>query len=181
MAFACIHIPDFLMQAVVRSEPVFPCPLTGDALALHPHGRIQGKGGRARHGGQALALVEGTPPLCRVVAANDAAMAAGIEAGMAKAQAEQFRGVEIRRRSPEQEKNAHAALLDLGGSFSPRVEDTAPEAILLDLAGLDALFGGAETVARQLAQGALGVGLAARVAVAANPETALHAARAPIK
>ena len=154
MAFACIHIPDFLVQAVVRSEP-----------ALR---------------GRALALVEGTPPLCRVVAASVAAMAAGIELGMAKAQAEQFRGVEIRRRSPEQEKNAHAALLDLGGSFSPHVEDTAPEAILLDLAGLDALFGGAESVARQLAQGALALGLAARVAVAANPEAALHAARAPI-
>jgi len=154
MAFACLHIPDFLVQAVVRSEP-----------ALR---------------GRALALVEGTPPLCRVVAASEAAIAAGIELGMAKAQAEQFRGVEIRRRSLEQERNAHAALLDLGGSFSPRLEDTAPDAILLDLAGLDALFGGAETVARQLAQGALGLGLAARVAVAANPEAALHAARAPI-
>ncbi len=151
MAFACLHIPDFLVQAVVRSEP-----------ALR---------------GRALALVEGTPPLCRVVAASTAAMAAGIELGMAKAQAEQFRGVEIRRRSPEQEKNAHAALLDLGGSFSPHVEDTAPEAILLDLAGLETLFGGAETVARQLAQGALALGLAARIAVAANPEAALHAAR----
>ena len=155
MAFACIHIPDFLVQAVVRSEP-----------ALR---------------GRALALVEGTPPLCRVAAASAAARAAGIELGMAKAQAEQFgSGVEIRRRSPEQEKNAHAALLDLGGSFSPHVEDTAPEAILLDLAGLEALFGGAESVARQLAQGALGLGLAARVAVATNPEAALHAARAPI-
>jgi len=100
---------------------------------------------------------------------------------MAKAQAEQFRGVEIRRRSPEQEKNAHAALLDLGASFSPRVEDTAPESILLDLAGLEALFGDVETVARGLVQGALGVGLAARVAVASNPDAALHAARAPMK
>jgi protein ImuB len=111
------------------------------------------------------------------VAASEAAIAAGIEPGMAKAQAEQFRGVEIRWRSPEQEKNAHAALLDLGGSFSPRVEDTAPDTILLDLAGLDALFGGAENVARQLAQGAPALGLAARVAVASNPDSALHAAR----
>ena len=154
MAFACLHIPDFLVQAVVRSEPAL--------------------------GGRALALVEGVPPLCRVVAASEAASEAGIEPGMAQAQAEQFRGVEIRRRSPEQEKNAHAALLDLGGSFSPRLEDTAPDAILLDLAGLEALFGGAETVARRLAQGALGLGLVAHVAVAANPEAALHAARAPI-
>jgi protein ImuB len=168
MAFACIHIPDFLLQAVARGEPVSPCPLTGDAL----------RGPRSYRGERALALLDGTPPLCRVVAANEVAIRAGIELGMAKAQAEQFRGVEIWRRSPEQEKNAHAALLDLAGSFSPHVEDTAPESILLDLAGLEPLFGGAEKIARGLAQGALDVcRLDARVAVASNPDTALHAAR----
>jgi protein ImuB len=107
-----------------------------------------------------------------------AALRVGIEIGMAKAQVEQFAGVEMRLRSPEQERNAHAALLDLGGSFSPRVEDTAPESIVLDLAGLDALFGNAESIARRLAQGALEVcGMAAHVAVAPNPDAALHAAR----
>ena len=162
MAFACIHIPDFPVQAVVRERGCFPCPLTGDALR-----------------GRALALIAGTPPLCRVVAASAAALRAGIEIGMAKAQAEQFGSrVEIRLRSPEQERNAHAALLDLAGAFSPHVEDTAPETILLDLAGLDALFGSAESAARGLAQGALDVcGLAAHVAVASNPDAALHAAR----
>jgi protein ImuB len=174
MAFACIHIPEFPVQAAVRGEP---------ELTLRPHGRTpfdfaQGKQGK---GGRALALLDGVAPLCRVAAASKAALAAGIEIGMAKAQVEQFRGVEWRRRSPEQERNAHAALLDLGGSFSPRVEDTAPETILLDLAGLDALFGGAESVARRLAQGARDVcGLAAHVAVAANPDAALHAARGAI-
>lgn len=171
MAFACVHIPDFAVQAAMRGEL---------ELTLRPHGRTpcgfaQGKGGRA------LALLDGVAPLCRVMAASAAALAAGIEIGMAKAQAEQFHGVELRRRLPEQERNAHAALLDLGGSFSPHVEDTAPETILLDLAGLDALFGGAASVARQLAQGAREVcGLVAHVAVAANPDAALHAARAPI-
>jgi protein ImuB len=167
MAFACIHIPEFPIQAAMRGEAAFPRPLTGDVLR-----------GRACHGGQALALLDGVAPQCRVVAASAAALAAGVEIGMARAQAEQFAGVELRRRQPEQERNAHAALLDLGTSFSPHVEDTAPETILLDLAGLDALFGGAESVARGLAQGARDVcGLAAHVAVAANPDAALHAAR----
>ena len=49
---------------------------------------------------------------------------------------------------------------------------------VLDMAGLDALFGDAESIARQLAQGALTVcGMAAHVAVAPNPDAALHAAR----
>ncbi len=160
MAFACVHIPEFLVQAVIRNEPSFLRPLTREAR------------------GHALALLEGTPPQCRVVAANEAALRAGIQIGMSKAQAEQFGSiVQIRQRSLEQEKNAHAALLDLGASISPRVEDSAPEAILLDLAGLESLFGSDEAIAQRLWQGARHLGLEAHVAVASNPDTALHAAR----
>ncbi len=152
MAFACVHIPEFSIQAVIRNEP-----------GLRGH---------------ALALLEGTPPQCRVVAANKAALLAGIRAGMAKAQAEQFAAlVRIRRRSAEQEKNAHAALLDLGASFSPRLEDTAPESILLDLSGLESLFGSEEAIAQRLWQRARALGFEAHVAIASNPDTALHAAR----
>jgi len=77
MAFASIHVPNFLVQAAVRAEP-----------------RL-----RAR----AVALVDGTPPIWNVVAANEAALQAGIELGMAKSQAAQFRNVEIRHRSRLQE------------------------------------------------------------------------------
>jgi protein ImuB len=79
-------------------------------------------------------------------------------------------------RSPGQEKTAHAALLDLGWSVSPRVEDTAPDSVALDLAGLHSLFGSEEKIARQLAERASGFGLVAHVAVAANLEVAIHAA-----
>jgi protein ImuB len=174
MAFACIHIPDFPLQAVIRGEPSSPRSSTGNwpgESFPHPLARDVLRG-------RVLALVDGAASQCRVVALSAAAMRASVQIGMGKAQVEQFPGVEIRRRSPEQERNAHAALLDLGGSFSPRVEDTAPEAILLDLAGLDALFGDSETVARKLAQGAWDVcDLEAHVAVAPNPDAALHAAR----
>ncbi len=110
MAFASIHVPNFLVQAAMRAEPNL----------------------RAR----AVALVDGTPPIWNVVAANEAALRAGIELGMAKSQAAQFCAVEIRQRSRLQEKSAHAALLDLGASVSPRMEDTAPDTIILDIAGL---------------------------------------------
>lgn len=125
----------------------------------------------------ALALVDGTPPLVRVIAANDFARREGIQLGMAKTQVEQFVGVEIRNRSRTQEEAAHAALLDLGWSISPRIENTATDTIVLDLAGLNSLFGSAENIARDLSQRALSLGLAANIGVAANLEVAIHAAR----
>lgn len=125
----------------------------------------------------ALALIEGTPPPRKVVAANERALRAGIELGMTESQVEAFCDVQVRPRSPSQEKSAHAALLDLGWSVSPRVEDTAADTIVLDLAGLTSLFGSDESIAEQFMERAAQLGMSARVAIAANLETAIHAAR----
>src|ERR1700723_2293235 len=151
MAFASIYVPQFMVQAVMRAEP------------------------QLRSG--ALALVDGTPPLVRVIDANDSAWRAGIQRGMAKSQVTQFLGVEIRNRSQSKEAAAHAALLDLGWSVSPRMENTAADTIVLDLAGLNSLFGSDEEIAGDLSRRALSLGLATHVAVAANIEVAIHAAR----
>jgi protein ImuB len=151
MAFACIHVPDFLVQSVARAEP-----------ALH---------------GSVLALISGTPPLWSVVAANPAAYQAGIQLGMTKSQAEEFPGVEIRQRSEAQEKATHAALLDVAWSVSPRVEDTAPDTIVVDLDGLTSLFGADEKIAQELTLRASRIGVIPRVAVASNIEAAILAAR----
>jgi protein ImuB len=151
MPFASIHIPDFLVQAVVRFE-----------LALRD---------------RAVALVDGIPSQSKVVAANQAALRAGIQLGISKSLAANFEGVEIRHRSPGKETASHAALLDLGWSFSPRVEDTAPDTIVLDLAGLASLFGSEENIANQLTQRASDLGLAANVAIAHNLQAALLASR----
>jgi len=151
MEFACVYIPDFLVQAVLRGQPSL--------------------------GERALALLSGAPPLWSVVAANAAAFEAGIQLGMTKAQVAQFGNVQICMRSEAQEKAAHAALLDAAWSISPRVEDTVPDTVVLDLEGLTALFGADEKIARELARRMAAIGLAARVAVAANIEVAIHAAR----
>src|SRR5712671_2198911 len=164
MGFACVYIPDFLVQAVVRGQ-------------------------RALEEG-ALALLGGSPPLWSVVAANPAAFAAGIQLGMTKAQVAQFGDVERARdtrarssavqicmRSESQEKAAHAAMLDAAWSVSPRVEDTAPDTVVLDLEGLASLLGTDEHIAQELAQRVAAIGLAARVTVAENMEVAIHAAR----
>lgn len=151
MSFACVYIPDFLVQGVVRSQ-------------------------RALADG-ALVLLEGAPPLWSVVAANPAAFAVGIQLGMTKAQAAQFANVQICMRSPAQEQAAHAALLDAAWSISPRVEDTAPDTVVLDLDGLSSLFGAEQNIAQELAQRVAAIGLAARVAIASNIGVAIHAAR----
>src|ERR1700676_449507 len=151
MAFASIYIPNFMVQAIVRAEPDL----------------------RDR----AVALVEGCPPLWKIVTANQAALQAGIELGMGGSQALQFCKVDIRHRSPEQEKAAHAALLDVGWSVSPRIEDTAPDMIVLDIAGLTSLFKSLENIAAILSERSCNVGLRPHIAVASNMEAAIHAAR----
>ncbi len=151
MAFASVHVPNFLLQAVVRAEPDLR--------------------------GRALALVEGEPPLWKIVAADEDALQAGIELGMGGSQARQFSSVEIRRRAPELETSAHAALLDAGWSISPRVEAVAPGTLVLDLAGLTSLFKSIKKLALALAERAAGIGLRPRIAVASNIEGAILVAR----
>jgi protein ImuB len=150
VAFASIHVPNFMVQAVMRDE--------------------------ARTRERAMALVDGTPPLVRVVAADEAALRAGIQLGMAKLQAE-LCGVEVCLRSRAQEKAAHAALLDLGWSISPRIEDYALDTIIADVAGLSSLFGSDENIAQEIVRRTAGLGLLVHVAISANLETAVHAAR----
>jgi len=149
--FACLYIPDFPVQAVVRSE-----------VGLRE---------------QTVAVLDGKPPLLTVFAANPKARLAGIVPGMTRLEAEALSGLKLRRRSPQQEAAAHAALLDCAQSFSPRVEETALDTVVADLSGLERLFGVPPEMARELTRRATEMGLEANVAVAANLETAVLAAR----
>src|SRR5271157_3937658 len=115
--FACIYIPDFPAEAIVRTTPLLR--------------------------EQAVAVLEGKPPMVRVVALNEKARLLGMEAGMTKMQAAVFAGpaekappiaktkekksahielasrrtmgkpklgpAALRQRSAEQENSAHAA------------------------------------------------------------------------
>lgn len=150
MNFACVHIPNLTVQVAVRLEPAL----------------------RSR----AVAIVDEAPSRF-VVAANQPALEAGIKLGMTHVQAAQFETVEIRPRSPAQEAAAHAALLDLGFSYSPRVEDEAIDTLILDLQGLGSLLGSQEQIADTLAESASQLGFEGRVALAPNPQTAVYAAR----
>ena len=69
-----------------------------------------------------------------------------------------------------------ARLVECALDFSPWVEETAPDTVTLAIAGLTRLFGSPRNVAEALAQRAAELGLAANVAVAANPDAAVHGA-----
>ena len=170
--FACIYIPDFPAEAIIRGEPFL----------------------RER----AVAVLDGKPPLTRVMALNEKARVLGMELGMTKLEAAVFADIEptrvanpsssekhcgrfnltvLRQRSPEQETSAHAALLDVAHAFTPRVEDTAADTLLLDLAGLERLYGMPTKMAGDLMSRITAVGIEANIAFAANPDAAMHAAR----
>ena len=168
--FACIYVPDFPVEALVRAEPSL----------------------RAR----AIAVLESKPPLTRVIALNERARGIGLEVGMTKLQAAAFaektenaetaqptgkRGgsdlAVLRQRSPAQENSAHMALLDVAHAFTPRVEDSAADTVLLDLAGFERMYGTAARMGSDLAARIAAVKLEGNIALAANPDAALHAAR----
>src|SRR5436853_5937782 len=114
MSFACIYVPEFSVHACVRSIP--EC------------------------GEQAFAVLDGTPPLLAIIAANQKARELGIEIGMTKLQSETCPNLRLRRRSLAQEEAAHGALLDCMYAFSPRLEDTrAGDTVILDITGLERL------------------------------------------
>src|SRR5579863_3179274 len=149
--FACIFVPNFAVAAVFRAEPEL----------------------RA----QAVAVFEGKAPLEKVFAVNESAGRMGILPGMTKAQAELCAGLTLRPRSALHEAAAHAALLDCAQSFSPRVEEAACDTTLLDLAGMESLLGPPPEMARAMWRCAAELGLEGNVALAANPDAALLAAR----
>jgi protein ImuB len=151
MPFACIYVPNFPVAAALRAEP---------ELKAH-----------------ALVILEGKPPLEKIIAVNEKAARMGIAPGMTKAQAELCAELALRTRSPLQESAAHAALLDCAQSFSPCVEDAACDTALLDLAGMESLLGPLPETSRAIYTRAATLGLEANVAVASNPDAAVLAAR----
>jgi protein ImuB len=68
-------------------------------------------------------------------------------------------------------------LTALAFEFSPIVEQTAPDTVTFDVSGLDRLFGLPQDVAAAIARRAKETGVEASLALAANPDAAICAAR----
>jgi protein ImuB len=152
VSFGAIYVPNFILQAIGRSEP---------ELRTRP-----------------LAIIDGPPPTYQVVALNRLAQILGVTHGMTKAAVGQFAQVTIRPRCRVREEAAHSALLDVAWSITPRVEDAAPDTLLIDISGLTSLLGDQEAIARQIASRASTFGMDVHVAISANVETARIVSRA---
>lgn len=158
MVFACIFIPDFSVQAVVRQE--------------------------ADLCGKPVAILQGAPPLTKVFAVNKGAKDLGVEVSMTKLQAECCGQIEWRWRSLSQEASAQAALFDCAYTVSPRIEQGRNgneadffDCMVLDLSGCEKLFGSPQKIADHLKKMAAEVGLEPNIAIAGNPQVAVSAAR----
>ena len=152
MLFGCIYAPDFPVQAALQDSPA-------SFLA------------------SAVAVLDGPESLLKVVACNDPARAAGVAFGMTKLQAESCGEIRLQKRVIEHEESAQRALLDCVYKFSPRMESTAGGVVMVDLTGSSRLLGSAKEIGQALLHEAEAAGFTVNVAMAANPDAALHAAR----
>jgi protein ImuB len=158
--FGCVYLPDFSVQAALRAEASVPLV---EVRAYFVH--------------QPIAVLDGPDSLLKVIACNERARKSGVRIGMAKLQAEACPAIELRRRVEKHEEMAHQILLDCGYDFASRVESTCPGTIIVDLTGAERLLGPASRIAQQLAERSMACGFTANIGIAANPDTALHAAR----
>jgi protein ImuB len=156
--FACLHVPDFAAQAALRLRP-------------HLHE-------------QAVAILDGEPPLEAVFAVNLRARNRGVARGIGRLQAESFPNLHLLRRSREQEAASFAALLECAAAFSPRIEAVGfvytPEpagTVVLDIRGTSSLFGAPQQLAASACGKAAACGLRVQAAVSANFHAAVCAAR----
>jgi len=159
--FAVIQLPQFALQAVLRTEP--------EAWA------------------RPVALVDPGLTTPRVIELTAVAAAAGIVRGLTPTQAlARCREVVVRHRSLAQESAATEAMLQCAHAFSPRLETTAPGTLTLDLNGLAvlreaAVGGGSDTRSRdwavRLRDTVSRLGVTPRIGLGATPTLARHAAR----
>ena len=156
MLFACIFVPHFAVQASLRCEP----QQNGIAWSRRP-----------------VAVLDGPDTLPRVFVCNEAALQAGVEVGITKAQAGQCPGIVLRKRDLKLEEAAQAALVDSALGFTPRVESTAQGVVTLDIQGTERIFGPPQKLICAVANQAAQVGLQVNVGAASNADTALLAAK----
>jgi protein ImuB len=148
--FAVLHVAEFALHAVLRTE----------------HGVTD----------QPAALFSGTGKKSIVLAANPLARRAGVELGMTAPQAvARCARLVIRTSCASAEAEARAALLAVGATISPAIEDTAPGVCTIDLRGSDSALH--EKRAARAVADLIALGLPATGGIARTPLLALYAAR----
>jgi protein ImuB len=149
--YAVLYIPEFALQAVLRTERTT--------------------------GTQPAALFTDNSKKSVVLAANPEAVAAGVEVGMTAPQAvARCPALLIRTPNADAEADARAALLAVGFTVSPTIEDTAPGVCTIDLKGAERSHPG--RAARAAVTQLTALGFTAGAGIASTPLLALYAARA---
>jgi protein ImuB len=74
-------------------------------------------------------------------------------------------------------RDCGASLKDCAYAFSPLVEERSGGIVVLDIEGCESLFGSPREIAKEIASHAAKFGLKVNVAVAGNPDAAIHAAK----
>ena len=156
--YACLYVPDFAVAVVL------PGRLRGERNLQTPP----------------VVVFTGTEPNRIVYGANIPARSAGIREGMPLDQAQARFAVakpaeqlEIYPRDEQAEARTQQELLEAALMISPRVEDTAPGLLAVDLAGLENPHASADILHQKAEQ----LGLPVHVAVSQNRFVALCAAR----
>jgi len=75
------------------------------------------------------------------------------------------------------QKDRRASLVNCAYAFSPLVEERTDDTVVLDIEGCELLFGSPREIAKEIARQAAKLGLKVNVAVAQNPDAAIHAAK----
>jgi len=163
MGYAAIYIPEFPTLAWLRLDKVT----------------------RTR----AVAVIDGKPPLEKVVSFNRAAKELGLSHGMSKVQADTSGRVIFHPRSLYEEKEALDLVFQAAERFSPRVQIIASPlneyaktgcpaaALLVDQSGTETLFGDGRSYATKIREALQEIEFHSNVAVAPNAEASLLLAR----
>jgi protein ImuB len=154
--YLCVHVPEFPAQARLRLR----------SELLHTP----------------VAVLEGDPPLEQVCSANRKALTLGVTQGMTRTELDSFPELTTLRRSPEEERTTRSALLNMAGTFTPRVEVCAPSAaaassfvFVLDMTGTGRIFGQPAEAARSVLKVVEALELRPRIAGSSNFHAAVCA------
>lgn len=153
--FACIYAPEFPAQTAQRLRP-----------------ELRGK---------PIVVLQGEPPQETVCSRNKPARSLGINIEMTRLEAESFAGVTFIPRSIREEETTRAVVMECAAGFSPRIADCSNDfacICMLDIAGMERLFGPPEFLASKIRARILAVGISCVIAVSENHHVALCAARA---
>jgi protein ImuB len=152
--YACLYVKEFPAQSMLR---------------LRPELRIQ-----------PCVVMEGEPPHEYVCSLNTKARRLGMTVGMTRVEVETFSSVSVLSRSRMEEEAAKAALLECSGAFSPRLEAGSRDRAffcVLDIAGMEKLFGPPAALARSLLKRVKALGIGASIAISNNFHAAVCLAR----